>query len=297
MTILTLSKKLQSDIHKSLLKMPDIDLNINLEQANNFFLELKHNYKDELELFVFLGRSLIDIIIENDFVCLKEHGSENNFKFLIIIIHLLGKIYHDEAHQGNFINVASPSIGARLQGNQLLPLSLHTDFAMLDNPPEGTIIQCSREDPMGVDYGKNGVSLVKDIISLYFGSDELNLVLSTPMPFAGKRPSDGKNIIIYRPILEIEDRDTYCVRYHISRIHYAFKIRGYPATKVEIEVLTLFLKMAQSVRFELVMQEGDIAILNNRKVLHDRSLCSLQLDLYNSVSRETRIVFLENFYR
>lgn len=293
MTIINLSEDYQNQISsifdcmKNIVQVPKFPY---VQEFKNEIYNLPDTYKQTLNEF---SHILSRIVEDNGYVQVKGMPYGKDFCSLLLLSCILGEIYHDDDHQQNFINIANPMIDAKLQGNQLDKLFLHTDFAMLNDPPEATLIQCSQVDPMGAEYGKNGLASVKHIISKYYGTTELQKVLETPMPFAGLRPSDGENVLFEEPILTAIKENDYKVRYHPSRIHYGFRVRKKPPTDIELEVLHLFLEMADSVRTSLSLSEGDLLIVDNHKMLHDRESCTLKLSSAGLTSRESRIVFLK----
>jgi hypothetical protein len=245
-----------------------------------------------IEVLSQLGSTCRILLRENGYVCVQGLPLDDSVRTILMMGIELGELFADLSHQPTIVCEATPSLGAGLQGNQTEQLFLHTDFAMLKTPPSATLIQCRMSDPAGDDYGRNGIAVAQHIVSRYFGSNALNTILNTPLPFAGRTPS-GQEIVLSEPILKIQSGELARVRFHPSRIHHGFRMRGTPPTWDEAEVLRQFQDMALNVRSEHLLRVGDILIVNNRTTLHDRTRCSIRLKLDGFESRISHILFVQ----
>jgi alpha-ketoglutarate-dependent taurine dioxygenase len=292
MTILTLEPDLQDDLSRLLDNLPETSVdakdNIHFKRAHSL---IPAELLQGISRVVNVSRQILH---DNGYVQVRGFPCTADARPILLFGLSLGEIFEDLSHQKSIVNEASPTLNATLQGNQTDALFLHTDFAMLEEPPEGTIVQCFAADPIGEPFGENGVAVARHILSRYYGSSQLNLVLNTPLPFAGTKP-DGTIVLTTQPIIECTHKKDPLVRFHPSRIHHGFRTRGEPPSQQELDALITFQEMALKVRIGLPLTAGDILVINNRVALHDRGLCSLSLSKDAMRARISRILFLQNF--
>lgn len=292
MTVLILEPDVQDDLQHALSLLPEISVDAKDDA------ELKgalHTMPAALLAQINpIFETAMQVLKDNAYVQLRGFPLGTDARSILLIGHALGTVFSDLSHQSALVNEAIPSPNAQLQGNQTEPLFLHTDFAMLDQPPACTIVQCVHPDPLGAPFGENGVAVARHIISKFYGTAKLDLVLNTLLPFAGKKP-DGSIVLTMRPIMEIQPDGTPRVCFHPSRIHYGFRLRNEKPLPQETEALAVFQDMAQQVRLGVQQTSGDILIVNNRAALHDRTLCSLSLSKRGLRARISRILFLQDF--
>lgn len=288
MTILTLEHDLQEDLRRVLDLLPETS--VNTKDDSEFKKSINQLPPELLCTVNKVANIALQILRDNDYVQIRGYPKGCDARSILLIGHAVGEIFDDLTHQASIVSEASPTINATLQGNQTEALFLHTDFAMLNVPPEATIIQCVDPDPLGQAFGENGVSVARHIFSKYFGSKKLELIKKTLLPFAGKKP-DGSTVLIMRPILEVCQQGVRLVRFHPSRIHTGFRFKG-NSNQQEIDALSTFQEMALKVRIGLPQNSGDIIIVNNHTALHDRGLCSLSLSKNGLSSRISRILFI-----
>lgn len=290
MTVLTLESDLQDNLSRVLDHLPETAVNTkddsNFKRAFGLIPgELLHGVNRVMGV---AGHILRD----NGYVQIRGFSRTVDARSILLLGHAMGSIFADLSHQTSIVSEASPTLSAALQGNQTEALFLHTDFAMLIEPPEGTIIQCCAPDPLGDPYGENGIAVARHIFSRFYGTSSLNLVLNTPLPFAGTKP-DGTTVLAMRPIMELDPKGCPLVRFHPSRIHHGFRTRGEPASPQELDALAAFQEMALKVRIGFPQAAGDVLVVNNRSVLHDRGLCSLSLSMHAMQARVSRILFIQ----
>jgi len=82
----------------------------------------------------------------------------------------------------------------------------------------------------------------------------------------------------------------YFTRFDITRIKYYYKFYNKKQDKKESLLIDNFLKYAKKFRKEFYLETGDILIHNNKTTLHDRTECSLELNLDGLLS--TREIFV-----
>ncbi|MEI7993456.1 MAG: TauD/TfdA family dioxygenase [Methylococcaceae bacterium] len=291
MTTIILTDNLKNEVNLALRSLPpinntDIDISSFLQAVRNLPCDLSN----ALEYLIKICRELLR---QNGYVHLRGLDMMPDARGILALGDKLGNVFVDLAQQSTVVVEASPTIDSNLQGNQTEALFMHTDFAMLEQPPAVTIIHCRQEDPLGSEFGRNGIAVAQHIVSRLFGSDELEKLYSVSLPFAGRTPS-GEDIVIHCPIFRKTNfPELTHVRFHPSRIHHGYRMLSRTASQSESEVLRFFLKAAQDVRIDLSLQPGDFLFVNNRAALHDRSRCSLKLGVDSIQARVTQILFVQ----
>jgi len=233
------------------------------------------------------------VLTTTGFLILRGLTQVSDVRDILAIGHVLGTVFNDLTQQPTTVLEASPALGATLQGNQLGPLLLHTDFAMLEHPPHVTVIQCLSADPGGEAYGTNGVVVAQNIVSRYFDSPAVKRFFEVPLPFGGQTPA-GDTQVTTRPILSAAQPGSLTtVRFHPSRIHHGARALGRCLTATESRVLRDFQTLSYRMRLTVRLEPNDYLLLNNRAVLHDRNGCSLVLSESGTYSRRARILFVQ----
>lgn len=292
MAVISLAKDLQQPIHQALTQLPVVEIrNLDLKDFKEKIIELGEEFREALYHLSVVCKSLIK---EHGFVVIKNLSQTPDARALVAIATEIGHIFQDTSHQSTTVVEASPNISPKLQGNQTEPLFMHTDFAMLENPPAVTMILCQRPDPIP-GFGQNGITLAQNIVSRIFGSQLLDDLFSVSLPFGGRKP-DGSDVVFMAPILSspIVNSQLSKVRFHPSRIHHGFRLRGGPPGKTETYLLRKFQTLAIKNRSEVGLDQGDLLLLNNRCVLHDRTRCSLELGRNTFLSRLVQIIFVQD---
>lgn len=292
MTTLKLTDSLSKNLCKILNQFPRF--NTDERELDKIIEHYSILSESEINLLEKIGSICYKLLNENGFVHLKNIPLSEDARYITILGIILGEVFTDLKHQSSIVVKASPTIGDPLQGNQTKCLFLHTDFAMLDPCPELTIIECKKTDPLGKDFGNNGISLAQNIVSRYYGSELLEKFYNVKLPFAGSTP-DGEIIIIESPILQetVNPKELTKVRFHPSRIHFGFRVLKRQPSQQETEVLREFQRVAKEVRIGIFLEAGDFLIINNRCALHDRDRCGLELNLDSLNSRITNILFVK----
>lgn len=295
MTTLLLDNKTSSLIKDIKLILPKITIfDKNISEFQQALLSLSHNHKSALD---YINKIVKNLLIENGYVYIKGLEADDSIKSILMFGLGIGEVFADLSHQETIVCETKPRPDERLQGNQLKPLFLHTDFAMLENPPIATIIECKKQDPSGLSYGSNGLSIAQDIVSKYYGTKKLDLILNTYLPFGGTTP-EGKDILIHKPILELTAGRVKIVRFHPSRIHHGFRLRNTDISNVEYDVLSIFQEWALQSRRKFSLDLGELLIVNNRTALHDRSACSLKINSDLTLeSRISHVLFVNEFHQ
>lgn len=291
MATITLDNDLREATNLAVRKLPAVSItDTDLTPFRQALGNLSGRPREALDRVAEFCRSLLH---QNGYVHLRGLELMPDVRGILALGERLGEVFADLHQQSTIVVEASPTVGSGLQGNQTEALFLHTDFAMLDQPPAVSMIHCRQPDPMGCKFGQNGVSVAQHIVSSLFGSELLESFFTVPLPFGGRTPS-GEDVILYSPVLIKAERGVLTgVRFHPSRIHYGFRLLGREASCKETEVLRLFLQAAKQVRIDLALEPGDVLLVNNRTALHDRTRCSLELGLTNIRSRVSHILFVQ----
>jgi len=294
MSTLTLADDIREDVNSSMLRLSPIPSDAT--RAEEFQAEVDHLIRSEpvlKELAVAL-RSLID---ENGFVHLRGLPDTGDIRDVVVLGSLLGQLFTDLSHQSQLVVEASPRPCASLQGNRTGRLFPHTDFAMLERPPAITIIRCLTEDPLGPPFGCNGVFLAQDIVDRFYGTAWLPLLWTVPLPFAGRKPA-GEDVLFNAPALDVDGTtlEVRSVRFHPSRIHHGFRVRGRKPSEEEAAAMHHLIEAAKAVRQEVYLKAGDCLLVANRLAMHDRGRCSLRLSRRGLQSRISRILFVQEYH-
>jgi alpha-ketoglutarate-dependent taurine dioxygenase len=171
-------------------------------------------------------------------------------------------------------------------------LSLHTDYATFDKPPRFTLTHCIQPDP---GFPQKGISLVYPIQHViehlkYSKTALLQLLRQSVFPFCRNVEQDRYHSNVKKfPIIDTKN----CVRFDSTLILPSLSQGNYPKSEILAEAVQLFEELC-SLHADLVqipLNRSELLIVDNHKVLHSRSDCTLPTgDKYSS--REVGIAFL-----
>lgn len=229
------------------------------------------------------------ILNKNQYVVVKNIGFAKEKEIFESFVKQFGEFYG--AVEYTDIKIECPYIGC-----QYIPIELHNDDAidMYTQPTYGFIQIVSEDRMLQV---KNGVVIIDEVVeylSLY-DEDFLESLYDTKIPMLSYGVNyDGQNtskVEIAEPILYKQNDETM-VRFDLSRVMY-FYWKNKIVQPSEIKrLLNNFLSYCKKFKREYILETGDILIHNNKKCLHDRSECSLELNIDGStVSREIFVSF------
>jgi len=289
--IIRLADDLKQPIHHALSLIPEVQTQeLDIEKIKERFSELDDACQIAIRHISTTCRTLLKL---NGFALVKGLSPFPDARALVSVALEIGTIFQDLSHQATTVLEAIPTIAPLVQGNQTEPLFMHTDFAMLETPPAVTMILCRHPDHFP-GFGQNGIAIVQNIVSRIYGSQLLDDLHSVPLPFGGRTPG-GQEIFLSLPILSAPSNDSKLtqVRFHPSRIHHGFRLIGESPRKEETRLLRHFQKLALENRFEVGLEQGDLLLLNNRCVLHDRTRCTIELGLQSVSSRHVHILFVQ----
>ena len=293
MSTLALADDIREDIKSSMLRLSPIPPSVT--RAEEFQAEVDGLVRSE-PVLKSVGEALRSLLDENGFVHLCGLPDTGDIRAVVVLGSLLGELFTDLSHQSRLVVEASPTPGATLQGNRTGALFPHTDFAMLERPPAVTVIRCVAEDPFGSPFGCNGVFLAQDIVDRFYGTAWLPLLWTVPLPFAGRKPT-GEDVLFSAPALDVDEAtlEVRSVRFHPSRIHHGFRVRGSAPSAEEAATMHHLIQAAGTVRQEVYLEAGDCLLVANRLALHDRGRCSLRLSQRGLQSRVSQILFVQEY--
>ena len=275
MPILQISKELSNDIIAKSLQIKvyhqnDID---NFLKSDNSFQNIFNSAKKILD--------------ENYFVVIKNIGFIREESIFEAFVKLFGNYYG--AVEYTDIKIDCPYTGCNYK-----LIELHNDDAidMVSQPLYG-FIQVQNEDPLKL--AQNGLVKIDDIVNFLELYDEgfLNELLTKKINmlaygvnYDGK---DKKKILLNEPIL-YKVNNYYQVRFDLTRVNYFYWDEKSIQPIEERILINKFLSIAKKFRKEIYLEKGDILIHNNLRTLHDRTECSLELNLDGTFN--TREIFV-----
>ncbi|CAA6809653.1 MAG: Unknown protein [uncultured Sulfurovum sp.] len=275
MAILKISEELSRDISTKSLKIEVY------HQSNiDLFLESDNSFQ-----VVF--RSAKKMLEENYYVLIKNIGFVRKKNIFESFVKLFGEYYG--AIEYTDIKLDCPYTGCKTKS-----LSLHNDDAIdIGGQPKYGFIQIQKEDPLKIT--KNGMVLIDDMVSYLqlHNNDLFNNLLNIKIKMlaygVNYDGNDKNEIIINEPILYYED-DKINVRFDLTRINYYYWSKKITPSNQEKLLIDEFLLVANKFRKEMYLEEGDILIHDNLRTLHDRTECTLELNLDGTFN--TREIFV-----
>ncbi len=236
--------------------------------------------------FMFLMNSAKRVLFDEKYVVLKNTPF-STAEQLEALIKFFGTFYGKVEHTGikvkcNYTGCASSK------------LILHNDDAIdLKSQPTVGFIQVIKEDPL-LEVA-NGIVVVRELIRKLKFEDPalLDLLLSTQVPMLSLginfESSDKSNITIKSPIIYKENGE-YKVRFDYDRIMFYYEYNEIKQSYEEGQMIYKFLQHCESLKKQVMLNKGDILIHQNKLTLHDRTPCSIGIDLNNQLF--TREIFV-----
>jgi hypothetical protein len=170
----------------------------------------------------------------------------------------------------------------------------HTDDAILGNKqPIYSTIYIIEEDPLKLP--QNGILDVDDLVYYLEIHDEdfLDELLTRELPMFSKGvhyyDNEKKDITIKQTLLYEEDNEIK-VRFDLHRIKSYYFSKEEIQSAEEKKFINKFLTLADKLKQTIYLEKHDFLIVNNRKTLHDRGECSLELNQDGSFN--TREIFV-----
>lgn len=278
MPILRLSNNFSSNIATKVNK-------IKLAHQNEADLFVRNN-----EHFNLIYINACQILQKHNFVIIKNIGFNKEKTIFEAFLKMFGNFY-------GTVEYTDLRINCKYTGCSYSPIELHNDDAIdLDTQPLYGFIQILTEDKLL--QVKNGIVKIDTLVehlSLY-DEEFLEALYTVKIPMLSYGINyDGENkskIEICEPILYRQNNETM-VRFDISRVKYFYWENNIQQSKEEKILIDKFLSYCNKFRQEYILEAGDVLIHNNKKCLHDRSECSLELNEDGSIdSREIFVSFV-----
>lgn len=227
------------------------------------------------------------LLEKSQFVVIKSIGFNQEKSIFEAFVKLFGEFYG--AIEYTDIKIDCPYTGCKYDA-----IELHNDDAIdLQNQPKNGFIQVLNEDPLKTT--QNGLVKIDDIINFLEIHDEkllFNLFNhKVPMLAYGVNYDGGnkEEIITKKPIFYIENEENR-VRFDLTRINFYYWKKQIKQSIKERKMIDDFLSVAKKFRTNLYLEAGDILIHHNKRTLHDRTSCSLELNSDGSLN--TRDIFV-----
>ena len=245
------------------------------EKIKAFFDNDIEIFMKEDEDFSNIINSIKIILEKNLFVTIKNIGFVREKNIFKSFVKQFGKYYGE-------IEYTDIKINCPYTGCNYNRIYFHNDDAIdLYTQPKYGFIQVIKEDPLKIT--KNYVVKVDDIVEYLevYNSELLEELYSYKIPMLSYGinyiSNEKKEIIINEPIFYKKDNITF-VRFDIHRVrHYYYKKQKTQSIK-EKKLIYDFLNVCEKLKKEVYLEEGDIFIHNNKRTLHDRGECSIQLN-------------------
>lgn len=231
--------------------------------------------------------SIQKLLDKKHYTLLKNFDLQNDKTLFYHFSGLFGKVYPEIDYTD--IKIDCPYTGC-VSGY----LVWHTDDAILGNKqPIYSTIYVIEEDPLKLP--QNGILDIDDLVYYLEMNDEdfLNELLTRKVPMfsQGVHYYDNKkeDIMIEQTLLYQEDNDIK-VRFDLHRIKAYYFTKNLEQSKEEKKFISKFLDLADKLKKSIYLEKHDFLIVNNRKTLHDRGECSLELNQDGSFT--TREIFV-----
>lgn len=255
--------------------------------------EIKDVFLDKKPAFVSTIQRLLD---KHCFVHISNVPFSPSREVLSAIISCFGKFR--QPVENTDIRIDCDHDGCALEY-----LELHNDDAiLLDKQPTFAILQVAEECPLKKPL--NGIVKVDDIV--YFlehnNADLLNRLLNVKVPMLSSKVQKivKNNKTEIHKVGEICNRTTilqkengmYISRFNLGRIRYFYYAKGIKQDFAEASMIYRFLEVANCLKTTMYLKKNDLLVYNNKRTLHDRGECGLELNLDGHInSRKFYIAF------
>ncbi len=238
--------------------------------------------------FIFLVDSLKQILLNEKFVVLKNTPFKDK-SHLEAFVRFFGIYYGNVEHTGIKVN-------CNYTGCATNNLTLHNDDAVdIKNQPSIGFIQVIKKDPLF--KVENGIVVIRELIrKLRFENPELLdklLTIKVPMISKGVNfDSDNKEIIEFESCILYKNNNEYKVRFDYDRVMYYYQYHKLKQSHEEGKMIYQFLQHCESLKKNILLDCGDILIHDNKATLHDRTECSIGIDVDQKlITREILVSF------
>ena len=245
------------------------------------------NFLEQTQEIKNIYESINKLLSKDYFVVLKNLDLQNDKNLFYRFSSLFGKVYPE-------IDYTNIKIDCPYTGCISSYLIWHTDDAILgNNQPQYTTIYIIEEDPLKLP--QNGILDIDDLV-YYLEINDINflnelLTKEIPMYSEGVHYYDENkdNITVSQTLLYEENNEIF-VRFDLHRIKAYYFSKNIKQSIEEKKFINKFLTLADKLKKTIYLEKHDFLILNNRKTLHDRTECSIQLNLDGTTT--TREIFV-----
>ncbi len=214
------------------------------------------------------------ILERNLFIVVRNIGFNRERNIFEAFVKQFGKYYGE-------VEYTDIKLDCSYTGCNYNRIEFHNDDAIdIDTQPVYGFIQVIKEDPLKIT--KNHIVRIDDIVEYLevFDPKLLEKLFTHKVPMLAQGinyiKNDNKEIIVKEPIL-YELNNKILVRFDSTRIKYHYWNKNIQQPLIEKKLIFDFLQVAQKVQHELYLEKGDILIHNNKRTVHDRGNCSMEL--------------------
>ncbi|MDQ6961073.1 MAG: TauD/TfdA family dioxygenase [Mariprofundaceae bacterium] len=256
--------------------------------------KIKTYHQNEIDVFIKTDESFQKIfscsnklLEKSQFVVIKNIGFNQEKSIFEAFVKLFGVFYGAVEYTG--IKVDWPYTACKYDA-----IELHNDDAIdLHNQPKNGFIQVLNEDPLKIT--KNGLVKIDDIIHYLETYDEELLFKlfnhNVPMLAYGiNYDNANKDEILTQEPIFYKEHEENKVRFDLESIQFYYRKKKITQSIQERKMINDFLSVAKKFRVALYLEAGDILIHHNKRTLHDRTGCSLELNSDGSLN--TRDIFV-----
>jgi len=235
------------------------------------FFELE-NEKKLLTEIVSIKPTVFNIIkeelkIKKDYLIIRKFGK--NLSALVSLVYFLsmGKIFYLPRLNNAFIAIFEMKNSNELS-HTLKDGFFHTDYSTHPNTPDYLTLNIINRDPMYPFYSRNSIVLLDDILDFLklYNKNLLEYLTLTDIPVK------VNNKIVYQKIIDLENN---VIRFHEKLIKDALVITN---RQNEIFYIDEFVTICTFLMKDFVLDEGDLAIISNKTVLHKRGPATIKFD-------------------
>ena len=244
--------------------------------------KIKAWHQSEIDEFIKNDKSFSEIINniklileENLYITVKNIGFVRERNIFEAFVKQFGNYYGDVEYTD--IKIDCPYTGCNYNR-----INFHNDDAIdLQTQPTYGFIQVINEDPLKIT--QNYIVKIDEIIDyLEVANQELldklfNYkvpMLSYGVNYLGK---DKQEIILKEPIF-YQNNENIFVRFDFTRIKHFYWKKDIKQSIEEKKLIFEFLETCNRLKKEIYLEKSDIFIHNNKRCLHDRGDCSMELN-------------------
>lgn len=256
--------------------------------------KIKTFRQEDIDLFIAQDKDFFKIIRntklvleKNLFVTLKNIGFVREKSIFESFVKQFGEYY-------GAVEYTDIKIECSYTGCNYNRIYFHNDDAIdIKNQPKYGFIQVQNEDPLKIT--KNYIVKIDDIVEYLeiYNERLLEKLFEHKFPMlsygVNYDANDKDEIIIKEPIL-YKKQDLIYVRFDLHRIKHFYWKKQIQQTIEEKRIINEFLNVCEKFKKEVYLEKGDIFIHNNKRTLHDRGECSIEL--LEDGSFNTREIFV-----